>query len=120
MMSSLANKDIHLRQCANALLQEERVPVGPSNQELLECPQTRVVPQQCLQQFISALRRQRIDAELGVIRFASPTMLVLRPIVWDFNKLLHIPGLSFNIGGAWSTGKDLSARYIGNSFTVQS
>src|SRR5262245_43894078 len=41
-------------------------------------------------------------------------------IVWDFDKLLHIPGLSFNIGGAWSTGKDLSARYIGNSFTVQS
>jgi porin len=41
-------------------------------------------------------------------------------IVWDFDELLHIPGLSFNIGGAWSTGKDLSARYIGNSFTVQS
>jgi porin len=41
-------------------------------------------------------------------------------IVWDFDKLLHIPGLSFNIGGAWSTGKDLSARYIGNRFTVQS
>jgi porin len=41
-------------------------------------------------------------------------------IVWDFNKLLHIPGLSFTIGGAWSTGKDLSARYIGNRFTVQS
>ena len=41
-------------------------------------------------------------------------------IVWDFDKLLRIPGLSFNIGGAWSTGKDLSARYIGNSFTVQS
>ena len=33
---------------------------------------------------------------------------------------LRIPGLSFNIGGAWSTGKDLSADYIGNSFTVQS
>ena len=41
-------------------------------------------------------------------------------IFWDFDKLLHVPGLSFNIGGAWSTGKDLSTRYIGNSFTVQS
>ena len=31
-----------------------------------------------------------------------------------------IPGLSFNVGGAWSTGKNLSADYIGNIFTVQS
>ena len=30
------------------------------------------------------------------------------------------PGLSFNIGGAWSTGKNLSADYIGNNFRVQS
>ena len=41
-------------------------------------------------------------------------------IFWDLHKLLHIPGLSFNIGSAWSTGKNLSADYIGNSFTVQS
>jgi porin len=41
-------------------------------------------------------------------------------IFWDFEKLLHIPGFSFNIGGAWSTGKSLSAHYIGNSFIVQS
>jgi porin len=41
-------------------------------------------------------------------------------ILWDLHKLLRIPGLSFNIGGAWSTGKNLSADYIGNSFTVQS
>jgi porin len=41
-------------------------------------------------------------------------------IFWDLHKLLGIPGLSFNIGGAWSTGKNLSADYIGNSFTVES
>jgi len=41
-------------------------------------------------------------------------------IFWDLHKLLRIPGLSFNVGGAWSTGKNLSADYIGNSFTVQS
>ena len=29
-------------------------------------------------------------------------------------------GLSFNIGAAWSTGKNLSADYIGNNFWVQS
>jgi porin len=41
-------------------------------------------------------------------------------VFWDLDKLLHIPGLSFNVGGAWSTGKNLSADYIGNIFTVQS
>jgi porin len=41
-------------------------------------------------------------------------------IFWDFAKLLHLSGLSFNIGGAWSTGKNLSAEHIGNNFWVQS
>lgn len=41
-------------------------------------------------------------------------------IFWDFAKLLHLAGLSFNIGAAWSTGKNLSADYIGNNFWVQS
>ena len=38
-------------------------------------------------------------------------------IFWDLHKLLRIPGLSFNIGAAWSTGKNLSADHIGNIFT---
>jgi len=41
-------------------------------------------------------------------------------IFWDLHKLLGIPGLSFNVGGAWSTGRNLSADHIGNIFTVQS
>jgi porin len=41
-------------------------------------------------------------------------------IFWDLDKLLHVPGLSFNVGGAWSTGKNLSADYVGNIFTIQS
>ena len=41
-------------------------------------------------------------------------------INWDLDTLLHIPGLLFNVGAAWSTGKNLSADAIGNSFTVQS
>jgi porin len=41
-------------------------------------------------------------------------------INWDLHRLLGIPGLSFNVGGAWSTGKNLSTDYLGNSFTVQS
>ena len=41
-------------------------------------------------------------------------------IFWDLDKLIRVPGLSLNIGGAWSTGKNLSARYVGNIFAVQS
>ena len=41
-------------------------------------------------------------------------------IFWDLDKLIRVPGLLFNIGGAWSTGKDLSSRYVGNIFGVQS
>jgi porin len=41
-------------------------------------------------------------------------------VLWDLDKLLRLPGLSFNVGAAWSTGKNLSADYIGNTFTVQS
>ena len=41
-------------------------------------------------------------------------------INWDLDRLLGIPGLSFNIGGAWSTGRNLSADHIGNKATVQS
>jgi porin len=41
-------------------------------------------------------------------------------IFWDLDTLLRIPDLSFNIGAAWSTGKNLSADDIGNIFTVQS
>ena len=41
-------------------------------------------------------------------------------IFWDLHKLFGIPGLSFNVDGGWSTGKNLSADYIGNIFRVQS
>jgi porin len=41
-------------------------------------------------------------------------------INWDLDRLLGIPGLSLNIGGAWSTGRNLSADHIGNKATVQS
>jgi porin len=41
-------------------------------------------------------------------------------MLWDLEKLLRVPGLSLNVGGAWSTGKNLSSEYVGNLFTVQS
>jgi porin len=41
-------------------------------------------------------------------------------IFWDLDKLIRVPGLSFNIGAGWSTGKSLSADYVGNIFAAQS
>jgi porin len=41
-------------------------------------------------------------------------------IAWDLHKLFGIPGLSFNVGASWSSGENLSSKYIGNVFTVQS
>src|SRR5262249_36293524 len=41
-------------------------------------------------------------------------------VSWDLEKLLPLPGLSFNVGASWTSGQDLSAQDIGNVFTVQS
>jgi porin len=40
-------------------------------------------------------------------------------IFWDLDKLIRVPGLSFYIDAGWSTGKNLSAEYVGNIFAVQ-
>jgi porin len=39
---------------------------------------------------------------------------------WDLHKLLRIPGLSFNVGASYSSGRNLSENYVGNVFPVQS
>jgi len=41
-------------------------------------------------------------------------------VFWNLDTLVHLPGLGFNVSGAWSTGKNLSAEYIGNIFPSQS
>ena len=41
-------------------------------------------------------------------------------IAWDLHKLLGIPGLSFNVESSYSSGQNLSEKYIGNMFAVQS
>ncbi len=41
-------------------------------------------------------------------------------IVFDLNKLFGVPGLSFNVGASYSSGRNLSEKYIGNVFSVQS
>ena len=41
-------------------------------------------------------------------------------ILWDLYKLLHVPGLAFNMDAHWATGQNLSNDHIGNSLQVQS
>ncbi len=40
-------------------------------------------------------------------------------INWDLHKLLRVPGLSVYVSATWATGRDLSAKYIGNTFDVE-
>ena len=75
--------DQHLRfhQGAHALLQEEGIALRACDQKLGERCQARVVPEQALEQFVSASRRQRVEPELRVVGLAAPAMLVLGAIV---------------------------------------
>src|SRR5262245_56538936 len=41
-------------------------------------------------------------------------------VFWDLDTLVGLPGLAFNVSGAWSTGTNLSAAYIENIFSSQS
>jgi porin len=41
-------------------------------------------------------------------------------ITWDLQKFLGAPGLSFDTGASYASGRSLSEEYIGNVFTVQS
>src|SRR5215471_9742270 len=63
------------------LFQKERIAFGPSDQELRERLQMRVVPKQRLQEFVGTYGRQRVQAQLRVEGFAAPAMLILRAIV---------------------------------------
>jgi len=56
----------------------------------------------------------------GISRGFTYSGTLQSSIFWDLYKLIGIPGLGFHVGAAWSTGKNLSADYIGNRFTVQS
>ena len=51
------------------------------DQELLERRQAGVVPEQGLEQFVGARRRQRVEPQLRVVGLAAPAVLVLRAVV---------------------------------------
>ena len=70
-----------LHQGAHALLQKEGIALGARNQELLEGRQAGIVPQQGLQELVSAGRGQRVEPQLRVVGLAAPAVLVLGPVV---------------------------------------
>ena len=73
--------DPGLHQRPHALLQEEGIALGALDQELLERRQAGVVPQQGLEEFVGARRRQRVEPQLRVVGLAAPAVLVLRAVV---------------------------------------
>src|SRR5262249_45820225 len=68
-------------QGAHTLFQKERIALGARNEQLRERLQAGIVPQQGLQELVSAHGRQRVQAQLRVIGLAAPAVLVLGTIV---------------------------------------
>jgi hypothetical protein len=76
-----ADQPLGLHQRPHRLLQKERVPGCPFDQERRERRQARVIPQQRLQEGVGAGRGQWIEAELCVVSLAAPAVMVFRAVV---------------------------------------
>ena len=70
-------EDVRLDQRPHALLKEERIATGASDEDWFERLNRGVGSQQGQEQLAGALGRQRVQTELGVVRLAPPAMLVL-------------------------------------------
>ena len=77
----LADQHSGLHQRAHTLFQEEGIALRAREQERRERRQAGVVSEQRLQDFLGAGRRQRVQAQVRVVRLTAPAVLVLRPIV---------------------------------------
>ena len=69
----VADQYLRFHQGPHALLQEERVPLSALDQALFEWLQTRIVPQEALQQGLGARWGQRVEPELGVVGLLCPS-----------------------------------------------
>jgi len=81
--ATLTRQDSRLDQRADALLDEERVALGPLDHEPLERGERRVAPEQGVEQGLGALEGQGIDLELPVVGLAPPAVAVLRAVVHE-------------------------------------
>jgi len=77
--------DEHLRldERPHTFFQEERVPLGATNQGPPERLEGRILAEQGRQQLLGTLGRQGIDAQLEVVGLAPPPMLVLGSVVGE-------------------------------------
>jgi hypothetical protein len=81
--AALSSQRPRLDQRADALFQEERVPFGALDQDVLERPKRGVRAQERAQQGLGAVGRQGIEPELRIVRLAAPAVRVLGAIVHE-------------------------------------
>jgi hypothetical protein len=79
--SSLADEDTALDQRADRLLEEERIALGPVEEQSLERLERSARAEEAVQQLRRARRAQWIDAELRVAALTAPAVSVLGPVV---------------------------------------
>ena len=70
-----------LHQRLHGLLEEERIPLGPLDEERREPLEPGVSTEEGPKELLRALRRQRVEAELGVGGLAAPGVLILGAVV---------------------------------------
>ena len=70
-----------VHEAPHALLEEERVALGPREEEALQGLEAGVAPEQGLQQRGRILRRERVQPELAVVGLPAPAVPVLRAVV---------------------------------------
>src|SRR6185295_17137619 len=81
--SALADQRTRLDQGADALLQEERIPLGTLNEKSSERLEARIAAEQRLEEFPGTLRWQWVQAKLRVVGLAAPAVFVLRSVVHE-------------------------------------
>jgi hypothetical protein len=75
------NQHLRLHQGADALLQKEGITASAGAQEPRERRQTGIVPEQGVQERLGTHGWQRVEAQLRVIRFAAPAVLVVGAVI---------------------------------------
>jgi len=75
---------LRFNQRPHALLEEERIALRARDQELLQRRQARITTKQRFEKFLGARRRQGVEAQLPVVGLAAPEVLVLRPVVDEY------------------------------------
>ena len=82
----LAGEALRLDKRSHALFEEEGVPLCPLDEQPFERPQRRSGAEQRRQHLLGALGRQRIDAQLAIVRLAPPAVPVLGAIVHEHEQ----------------------------------